>query len=198
MATPIPSTDEIAAMTDAEFKVFENRLRRAAERQGLRLEKSRRRDPNAIDFGRYALIDPTYGGAVHDAAPWGIHALDAEDVAIYLWGDWDDDDEPKRPVAPPTAAQRGDYQRAGGVRHAEPSAAPVREDALTRKARRRRETDAMLARMREEMMAPKPKCTCGHRQLEHDDGTGQCRGLYRVSSEGESTACWCKQFDSGR
>lgn len=195
---PIPSAEEITAMTDAEFKVFENRLRRAAERQGLRLEKSRRRDPNAIDYGRYALTDPTYGGAVHESAPWGIHALDAEDVAIYLWGDWDDKEgKPIRPLAPATAAQRGDYQRAGGVRHAEPSAEPVREDALTRKARVRKETDALFARMRAEMSSPK-LCTCGHRQMKHDDGTGQCRDVYRVSSEGESTPCWCMQFDSGR
>lgn len=38
-------------------KVTENRLRRAAERQGLRLVKSRRRDPRAIDYGSYMLLD---------------------------------------------------------------------------------------------------------------------------------------------
>jgi hypothetical protein len=42
-------------MSDTEFKVFENRLRRAAERQGLRLVKSRRRDPRAADYGTYWL-----------------------------------------------------------------------------------------------------------------------------------------------
>jgi hypothetical protein len=40
---------------DPADKVRENRVRRAAERQGLQLEKSRRRDPRAIDFGRYWL-----------------------------------------------------------------------------------------------------------------------------------------------
>jgi hypothetical protein len=40
--------------TGAE-KVRENRLRRAAERQGYRLVKSRRRDPMALDFGRWFL-----------------------------------------------------------------------------------------------------------------------------------------------
>ncbi|MGO8686502.1 MAG: hypothetical protein ACLQT7_04840 [Candidatus Dormibacteria bacterium] len=39
-------------------KVRENRLRRTAERQGLKLLKSRRRDPHAIDFGTYMLVDP--------------------------------------------------------------------------------------------------------------------------------------------
>jgi hypothetical protein len=43
--------------TDTEAKVLENRLRRVAARRGLRLEKSRRRDPNAIGFGGYMLVD---------------------------------------------------------------------------------------------------------------------------------------------
>jgi hypothetical protein len=41
-------------MTDE--KVRENRLRRKAERQGLKLVKSRRRDPLALDYQLYALI----------------------------------------------------------------------------------------------------------------------------------------------
>jgi hypothetical protein len=32
-------------------KIYENRLRRAADRQGLMLSKSRTRDPLAINFG---------------------------------------------------------------------------------------------------------------------------------------------------
>jgi hypothetical protein len=35
--------------------VGDNRLRRAAERQGLTLSKSRRRDPRATDYGTYQL-----------------------------------------------------------------------------------------------------------------------------------------------
>ena len=46
-------------------KIRENRLRRMAERQGLRLVKSRRRDPLALDYGRYWLL-----------APIGSHATD--------------------------------------------------------------------------------------------------------------------------
>lgn len=41
---------------NAAHKVRENRLRRAAERQGLQLQKSRRRDPRAWDFGTYSLV----------------------------------------------------------------------------------------------------------------------------------------------
>jgi hypothetical protein len=48
-------------------KVMENRLRRVADRRGLRLVKSRSRDVNAVDYGRYALIDVATGGAVNPA-----------------------------------------------------------------------------------------------------------------------------------
>ena len=49
---------DLNEMTAQEYKVLENRLRRAAVRQGLRLEKSRARDPRAITFGTYRLTDP--------------------------------------------------------------------------------------------------------------------------------------------
>ena len=42
---------------DAKTKVRENRLRRMASRQGLRLEKSRQRDPMALDYGKYSLVN---------------------------------------------------------------------------------------------------------------------------------------------
>jgi hypothetical protein len=48
------STKEVVPMT--EEKARENRLRRMAERRGLRLEKSRRRDPGALTYGRYWLL----------------------------------------------------------------------------------------------------------------------------------------------
>jgi hypothetical protein len=47
-------------MTDAEDKVLENRLRRVAARRGLTLEKSRRRDKHAIDYGYYCLLQGDY------------------------------------------------------------------------------------------------------------------------------------------
>jgi hypothetical protein len=40
-------------------KVCENRLRRVAERRGYVLVKCRRRDPRALGYGRYALVDVT-------------------------------------------------------------------------------------------------------------------------------------------
>lgn len=40
---------------DREEKSREVRLRMKAKRQGLYLSKSRRRDPDSIDYGRYSL-----------------------------------------------------------------------------------------------------------------------------------------------
>jgi hypothetical protein len=45
--------------TTQSIKVRENRLRRAAARQGLRLVKSSVRDPRAINYGRYWLVAGT-------------------------------------------------------------------------------------------------------------------------------------------
>ena len=65
-------------------KVEESRLRRAARRQGLFLSKSRRRDPNALDYGLYALLDEVTRFPQH-AALIGrfIHSLTIEDVSLY-------------------------------------------------------------------------------------------------------------------
>ena len=52
-------------MPDMADKVRENRIRRIADRRGLLLVKSGRRDPNALDHGLYALIDYDTGGAVN-------------------------------------------------------------------------------------------------------------------------------------
>jgi hypothetical protein len=46
----------ITPTSTTQHKVRENRLRRAAYRQGLRLEKSRRRDPRAVDYGTDLLL----------------------------------------------------------------------------------------------------------------------------------------------
>lgn len=40
-------------------KTEENRLRRSAARQGLRLERCRYRDPRALGYGTYRLVDST-------------------------------------------------------------------------------------------------------------------------------------------
>ena len=45
-------------------KIRENRVRRMAQRQGLALHKSRRRDRRAIDYGVYWLVDATRKDAI--------------------------------------------------------------------------------------------------------------------------------------
>jgi len=45
-------------------KVRENRLRRMANRQGLALQKSRRRDPYALEYGNYWLVNPQVNAVI--------------------------------------------------------------------------------------------------------------------------------------
>ncbi len=78
-------------MEQAE-KVRENRLRRTAERQGLAIAKSRRRDRLAKDYGLYWVVDPgrpddgrgEWPAGQHPARnfPWGGGDLDV--VEEYL------------------------------------------------------------------------------------------------------------------
>ena len=66
--------------SDESVKVRENRLRRKARRQGLELQKSRRRDPHALDYGTYQLVDATTGSVVTSTltAGYGLTLGDIE------------------------------------------------------------------------------------------------------------------------
>jgi hypothetical protein len=68
-------------------KTRETRLRRAADRQGLRLERSRRRDPRAIDYDRYWLLDLATGDVVAGASPIGRPAWDLDQIETWLTSD---------------------------------------------------------------------------------------------------------------
>ena len=63
-------------MEQAE-KVREIRLRRMAERQGLRLSRSKRRDVRAVDFGKYWL----YRG---DEVVTPAEGVGIDDIEAYL------------------------------------------------------------------------------------------------------------------
>jgi hypothetical protein len=63
-------------------KARENRARRAAERQGLRLTKSRRRDPRALDYAKYWLVDDRSN--ILDQRVDQQFGLDLEDVEGLL------------------------------------------------------------------------------------------------------------------
>lgn len=77
-------------MTDE--KTRENRLRRMAKRQGLELRRNPRRDPRAVDFGSYMLVNPDTEMVVADFGwdkpgwdkPGNTHLDDVED---YLRGE---------------------------------------------------------------------------------------------------------------
>lgn len=68
-----------------DLKVRENRLRRAAARQGLFLSRRRRRDTNALDFGRYALFRGSLAGEpVAGVGYGGVYGLTLADVEAIL------------------------------------------------------------------------------------------------------------------
>ena len=64
-------------MTKPDQKIRENRIRRMAVRQMLRLEKSRRRDPRAVDYGGYRNV------VVLGATSFAYSAT-LDDVEAYL------------------------------------------------------------------------------------------------------------------
>jgi hypothetical protein len=66
--------------TDQAEKVRENRLRRAAQRQGLILRKSGRRDYRALDYGNYWLIR-SFDNVVEVGGDYGM-TLDEVEVAL--------------------------------------------------------------------------------------------------------------------
>lgn len=92
-----------------DLKVRENRLRRAAARQGLFLSRRRRRDVNALDFGRYALFrdgQPAYG-----VGHGGIYGLTLSQVEAILAARAKDESQPPpaEPVAAPPQPQPGPH-----------------------------------------------------------------------------------------
>lgn len=73
---------------DQNTKVRENRLRRAAERQGLRFRKIRRLDPLAIDYGRYRVetADGVEPERFASAMGWGLTLDEVEDRLSHPHG----------------------------------------------------------------------------------------------------------------
>jgi hypothetical protein len=74
-------------MTANPDKTRETRLRRMAERQGFTLHKSRRRDPRAIDYDRWMIVDPYINGAVAGTAHTGHPNFTLDDVEDWLTSD---------------------------------------------------------------------------------------------------------------
>jgi hypothetical protein len=79
------ATGIVSSMSDTD-KIRENRLRRAAQRQGLMLAKSRRRDPRASDYGTYMLVD----AQTNTLIAWGLppgYGMSLDDVEDALRGE---------------------------------------------------------------------------------------------------------------
>ena len=70
------------ALTNAE-KVRENKARRMAERQGLVLRKSGRRDPRSIGFDRWQVEDED-GELVAGANGRGRPTMTLDEIEAYL------------------------------------------------------------------------------------------------------------------
>jgi len=64
----------------------EKRLRRMAERQELRLERSPRRDQHATDYGRYRTVEPVRNSVVAGATR-RAYELTLAEVEAFLGGD---------------------------------------------------------------------------------------------------------------
>lgn len=74
----------VSGMTSStDEKVRENRLRRMAERQGLRLTRSRRRDTRALDYGTYGLVDVATGYLAAGSTSTG-YGLSLDEVEAAL------------------------------------------------------------------------------------------------------------------
>jgi hypothetical protein len=74
-------------MSPGTDKSRETRLRRLAERQGMRLEKSPRRDPRAWDYGTYRLVDAREGWVVlADHQTGHGYGMSLDDIEARLTG----------------------------------------------------------------------------------------------------------------
>ena len=85
--TPGTASGTLSSMASNPDKVRENRLRRMAERQGYALRKSSRRDPRAIDYGMYMLVDPQNNTVVAGAEGTGRPNLSLDDIEAWLTDD---------------------------------------------------------------------------------------------------------------
>jgi hypothetical protein len=69
---------------DTLEKIRENRIRATAQRRGLVLQKSRRRDVHAIGYGRYQLIDASTTAVVSLGGRDGWMTLDQVETQLRL------------------------------------------------------------------------------------------------------------------
>ena len=78
------------ARPDKAEKSREIRLRNAAKRQGLALMRSRRRDPHALGYGGYMLVDPFRSNAIVAGGRPHPYSMTLDDVEQFLTSRDDD------------------------------------------------------------------------------------------------------------
>lgn len=76
---------------DAWTKVRENKVRRAAERQGYAISRNRRRDPRALGYGTYSIAGTHPATATASAG--SLTLSEVEDFLINGKGLPDDNDK---------------------------------------------------------------------------------------------------------
>jgi hypothetical protein len=81
------TTDTGKGHMNQDEKVRENLLRRMADRQGVTLHKSRTRDPRALDYNRWMILDPTAKGGVIGKGRTGKPSMNLDEVENNLFGD---------------------------------------------------------------------------------------------------------------
>lgn len=69
---------------DMHEKARENRLRRKLDRMGYRLMKHRARDPHALDYGRYYVVDPDLNAIIYGG---GNQYAYIDDIEAWTQGD---------------------------------------------------------------------------------------------------------------
>ena len=67
----------------SEDKIVENRCRRALSRRGFTLQKSRRRDPRAVDYGGYMIVDAATNTVVAGAGS-NAFSMSLDEVEAWL------------------------------------------------------------------------------------------------------------------
>jgi hypothetical protein len=83
--TDIRTAEQVEALTPRQLKVYEIKLRRAAARQGLMLQKHRARDPYHLLYGTYQLVDASTNDIVWATDHEQGYGLDLTEVARCLW-----------------------------------------------------------------------------------------------------------------
>ena len=65
-------------------KVRENRLRRMAHRQGMRVEKSRTRDRRGLEYDKYKIVNIATDSTVAGRSAFPSYTLSLDEVEGYL------------------------------------------------------------------------------------------------------------------